>query len=189
MFIICIKLRTKKCSQFQSLITTYQFKFRRSVLEIDEMDSYLRFKRCIFHWEQSLLRLMGHDYIAKDFKRNLGSFLLCVLVGSTVISEIYTIIYYDSILKILSLFFLLMSAQVNILVLLCCTLFHSNLCNNLKIFNSILGYHETIQCTICRWFSLVHSFHQGSLWKSNFNQIAWSLSVFSKVCSFHRDFV
>lgn len=78
------------------------------------MDPYTRFTRCIFYWEKPLLQFTGQDFLSKDFKPSLNSYLVYALAGTTYVAEIYTFINYDNITKIFAILCFLTGSQVRI---------------------------------------------------------------------------
>lgn len=76
------------------------------------MEAYNRFNRTLFEWERSLLRLLGHDFIAEKFERNFMTFVLYGILGSAMFGIFYTFIFYDGLERIFSLLFFLIASQV-----------------------------------------------------------------------------
>lgn len=77
------------------------------------MDAFTRFNRCIFEWERTLLKLVGHDLLAgTKFERNFITFAVYGLCCTFLVSIFYTFIFYDPLSKIFALLFLFLIAQV-----------------------------------------------------------------------------
>lgn len=55
----------------------------------------MRFNKCIFEWDRALFRLVGHDILVGDFKRNIMSYVVYTSIVALITTEIYTIINYD----------------------------------------------------------------------------------------------
>lgn len=60
-----------------------------------EMNCYERFSRVVHLWGRSLLKLVGHDILADEFKKSALFYAAYSLVMSVIFFHIYTIIYYD----------------------------------------------------------------------------------------------
>lgn len=76
------------------------------------MDAYSRFLRCVFQWDKSLMQFVGHDVITKEFNRSYITYFVYMLCLSSYIAEVYTFLYYDGYIKILSIFWFLFGTQV-----------------------------------------------------------------------------
>lgn len=76
------------------------------------MQPYLRFRRCIFEWEATLLNVVGHNILDPNYRRDLVTYSLYILIGISLVSLCYGILYYDLFTKIICLVGLLISIQV-----------------------------------------------------------------------------
>lgn len=78
------------------------------------MDAYNRYTRCIFQWGRILLKIVGHDVLDSEFVRSWITYFVYGLIGFTIIVEIYNILYFDIMTKILCLHFVFMTIQVGV---------------------------------------------------------------------------
>lgn len=76
------------------------------------MEAYNRFNRCIFEWERTLLKIVGHDFLGGKFERNIVTFTVYFLVIATIITMGYTFVCFDILAKIFTLLFFLILLQV-----------------------------------------------------------------------------
>lgn len=76
------------------------------------MEAYNRFMKCVFKWERSLLKCVGHDILAPKFKQTPMTFLTYVTLLSVAITEIYTFLNYGMMEKMFSLHAFSMTIQV-----------------------------------------------------------------------------
>lgn len=98
------------------------------------MDFYTRYTRCIYRWERTLLKIVGHDILGDEFKKNILSYFVYFLICFTISNQLYSFIYFDSKTKIFMLHCIFMAIQV-------CVNDDSqsiNLYANISITNSIL---------------------------------------------------
>lgn len=76
------------------------------------MEAYNRFNKCIFKWERTLLKLVGHDLLAPKLKPTIMTF---VIYGAIVVSTIfvtYTFINYGLLEKCFSIHAISLAIQV-----------------------------------------------------------------------------
>lgn len=77
------------------------------------MDSYNRFNKCVFQWERSLFKLIGHDVFVGELKRNAISYTVYASAVLLVVTEIYTLMCYDDVFtKVFCLHVSLYTVQV-----------------------------------------------------------------------------
>lgn len=76
------------------------------------MNSFARFTKCIFQWERSLLKFVGHDILAEYFIRNSRSYLVYIVLSSTLVAGIHSILNYGKMSIIFFLFASTMGFQV-----------------------------------------------------------------------------
>lgn len=67
------------------------------------MEAYNRFTKCIYVWERSVLKLMGHDLLDVELKRTPMTFIIYGTIFGGIIMETYTFIYYGTFEKIFCL--------------------------------------------------------------------------------------
>lgn len=85
-----------------------------SVNSKPKMEALFRFNRCIFEWERSLLKLVGHDFLGGTFKKNLMTFTVYFIIVVSLGAMGYSIMFYDSLTKIFNLAFSLIALQVKV---------------------------------------------------------------------------
>lgn len=78
------------------------------------MDATSRFNRCIFEWERTLLKIVGHDFLGETFKKNLITYMVYFTIAMANGSMIYTFMLYGTLERIFSLLFFLIAVQVNL---------------------------------------------------------------------------
>lgn len=76
------------------------------------MESYQRFYICFYKWERTLLKLVGHDILNKDFKVDLHAYILYGLMVAFAISNVYTFIVWDWFTKMSSIIYACVFIQV-----------------------------------------------------------------------------
>lgn len=76
------------------------------------MDANARFTRCVYEWERKLLRLIGHDFLDGEFKPNIITVIVYVLIFVALTGIFNTIIYYDVPSKLFCLLCLILVIQV-----------------------------------------------------------------------------
>lgn len=59
------------------------------------MDAFNRFHKCFFEYERSLLRMIGHDYLDPNFKPGILAYLIYTLTAIFMITNSYTILFYE----------------------------------------------------------------------------------------------
>lgn len=78
------------------------------------MEAYNRFTKCIFKWERSMLKFVGHDLLDVELKRTPVTFIIYGTIFGGIVMEIYTFIYYDAFEKIFCLNTFALTFQVRL---------------------------------------------------------------------------
>lgn len=76
------------------------------------MEPHERISRCIFQWEKILLKLCGHNFIDEPLKPNIITYIVYTVVCTGISCEIYSIIFYDMITKVVCATEILLALQV-----------------------------------------------------------------------------
>lgn len=139
------------------------------------MDSYNRFNRCVFEWQRTIFKIVGHDFFGETFERNFVTFIVYVLLVSALLAMLYTAIFYDALTKIFILLFFLIALQViqTFQQYLACNqfsprYFHSSFLSSFFSFRILiqttcLVYDQNISHSICRRSSMDDSLYSGFL--------------------------
>lgn len=109
--LILFQLILMCCENRSSFFFWISFDFAWNV-PILTMDAYNRFNRCLFEWERSLLRLLGHDFMGEKFERNIMTFVIYALLFTAFSAMFYTFAFYSGLEKIFSVLFFLIAIQV-----------------------------------------------------------------------------
>lgn len=102
------------------------------------MEAYNRFNKTVFIWQRGLMKAFGHDIFVENFRLNFISYFWYTLLVECIVSEIYTMIYYEPLKKIFSTIFALTSLQVLIIL---CTLVIIKKTNSLAFQILVKLYH------------------------------------------------
>lgn len=84
------------------------------------MEAYNRFTKCIFEWERTLLKCIGHDFLAPKLKQTPMAFIIYGTLFVTFMLQAYTLVYYNALEKIYSAHTLSMLIQVGWKSYNCC---------------------------------------------------------------------
>lgn len=77
------------------------------------MEAYRRYRKCLFGYERTLLRLVGHDLFAENFKLGPYAYSLYGLLVFFLFTSAYTMIYYDAYIILQNMMFLCLAVQVS----------------------------------------------------------------------------
>lgn len=76
------------------------------------MQSYYRFKRCIFGWTGFLFSIIGQNFLRKNFHQGPSLCILLAIIGAGLVSSINGVLFYDIFTKFFSVMVALLAVQV-----------------------------------------------------------------------------